>query len=144
MPKAELVLELQVNCDPPQTLGRIGTGNAVMIPITGGTVSGKQFKGEVLPGGADWAVSHDNGTHTVDARYAIKANDGTVIQIFNGATARIDRSQIGKKPYMMVTTPRFVAPEGPHDWLNEGVFVGTLSPDLTGGSGVQIRIFRMT
>ena len=141
-PKAEPVLLLRVSCAAPENIGRLDGGMARMIPITGGTVSG-EIEGEVLPGGADWAIVRKNGLSTVDARYAFKASDGTIIQVFNGATALIERSQTDR-PYMMVTSPRFIAPEGPHDWLNRGVFVGTLAADMSaGGSAVEIRIFRM-
>ncbi|NND66369.1 MAG: DUF3237 family protein, partial [Halioglobus sp.] len=40
-PRTEFVLELQVDCEPPTLLGRSG-GEAMMIPITGGKVSGER------------------------------------------------------------------------------------------------------
>ncbi len=139
-PRAEPVLLLRVECSAPEDIGRLDGGLARMIPITGGTVTGDSLSGEVLPGGADWSIFRENGLCTVDARYAFKASDGTIIQVFNGATAMIDRTQ-APGPYMMVTTPRFIAPEGPHDWLNQGVFVGTLG--IGENSAVEIRVFRM-
>ncbi len=143
IPGAEAVFALHVLCDPPTPIGAMQGGNGLMIPITGGSVSGDRLRGEVMPGGADWAVMHDDGLAIVNARYAIKADDGTIIQVFNAGRNRIDRSSTDTMP-VQLTTPRFIAPDGPHQWLNEGVYVGTLLPDLSGdGLAVDIVIFRM-
>lgn len=142
VPTAEFAFELKVACDQPTPLGQRGDGQLLMIPITGGTIDGPLLQGEVLPGGADWAVMREGGLFTVDARYAIRATDGTVIQVFNGVTNRIDRS--GESVQVMITSPHFIAPDGPHGWLNEGVFVGTLLADPAGLSGgVTVRVYRM-
>ena len=114
-----------------------------MVPITGGTVSGERLSGEVMTGGADWAVMHDDGLFVINARYSIRATDGTIIQVFNEGRNRIDRDRTGMLP-VMLTTPRFVAPEGPHAWLNESVFVGTLLPEVSvQSSAVDIVVFKL-
>jgi Protein of unknown function (DUF3237) len=143
IPKAELVCQLLVDCSAPVPIGRQRGGNAVMISIVGGTVSGERLSGEVLSGGADWAIIRDDGLVMVDARYAIKTSDGTIIQVFNSGANRMSRGTAGAPP-VMLTTPRFVAPEGEHDWLNHSVFVGTLTPDASGKlSPVNIGIFKL-
>jgi hypothetical protein len=140
-PYAEHLFDIVAICTDPVPLGTIDGGTALMIPITGGTVSGERLSGEVMPG-ADWAIYRAAGLATVEARYAIKARDGTIIQIFNGATAPVDRSRTDG--VMMITAPRFIAPEGPHDWLNHGVYVATLSPDPEHGiSAVRIGVFKV-
>ncbi len=143
-PKSEHVFTIEALCTPPEELGIIDGGTARMIPITGGSVSGPKFSGTVMPG-ADWSIMRDDGLATVEARYAIKAEDGTIIQVFNGAKARIDPSSMATSGVAMITSPRFIAPEGPHAWLNEGVYVGALMPDMSGGSfAVRIAIYRLT
>ena len=142
MPHAEQVLELFVSCEQPTPLGRVKGGNGLMIPITGGTVKGPEFTGEVLPGGADWAIRYEDGLTVVDARYAIKAEDGTIIQVFNSGANRIVRDEKNPAP-IALTTPKFIAPEGPHHWLNHAVFVGTLQPDLSGKFAVHVVIFKL-
>lgn len=142
IPSAEPVFQLQVECAAPVPLGRRQGGNALMIAITGGTVSGARLSGEVLAGGADWAIIRDDGLLLVDARYAIKASDGTIIQVFNSGANRMSRG--AGAPSVMLTSPRFVAPEGEHDWLNHSVFVGTLIPDAAGKlSPVNVGIFKL-
>ncbi len=144
-PHPELIFEIVALCEAPVDMGTIDGGKARMIPIIGGTVSGPKLRGEVMPG-ADWSIMRPStdggGVATVEARYAIRADDGTIIQIFNAATTRIGAPR--EDGVMMITTPRFIAPDGPHAWLNHGVYAGTLVPDLSGKSfSVKIGVFRL-
>lgn len=144
-PIAKPVFQLAVTCAMPTPMGQRDGGTAVMIPITGGTVSGEKLNGEVVPGGADWALIKDDGTICVKAHYAIKAEDGTLIEVFNEGMNQIERASADAAN--MLTTPRFIAPDGEHAWLNSGVFVGTLlgeQPDPGSESmTVHICIFQM-
>ena len=141
VPQATLVFEIEAICQQPEDMGRLAGGPSRMIPIIGGTVCGK-LNGEVIPGGADWSIMREGGIATVDARYAIRADDGTIIQIWNGVTDRMAPREGG---IMAITTPRFLAPDGPHGWLNRGVFVGTLTSAITPERfAVKIGIFQMT
>ena len=141
-PHPELVFEIEALCSPPVDMGTIDGGKARMIPITGGRVYGLKLNGEVMPG-ADWSIMRENGLATVEARYAIRADDGTIIQIFNSATTKV--GQMREDGVAMITTPRFIAPDGPHDWLNHGVYAGTLIPNMSGDSfAVKIGVFRLT
>jgi hypothetical protein len=142
MPRAELLFEIIAECSPPEDMGVIDGGKARMIPITGGTVSGPHLSGTVMPG-ADWSIVREGGIATVEARYALRADDGTIIQIWNGATTRMGPPR--EDGVMMITTPRFIAPDGPHAWLNHGVYCGTLIPDMGEGRfAVKIGVYRMT
>lgn len=141
-PRAELLFEIIAECSSPEDMGVIDGGKARMIPITGGTVSGPQLSGTVMPG-ADWSIMRENGVATVEARYALRADDGTIIQIWNGATTRMGPQR--EDGVMMITSPRFLAPEGPHAWLNHGVYCATLIPDMSSDRfAVKIGVFRMT
>ena len=140
-PHLELIFEIVALCESPVDMGTIDGGKARMIPIIGGTVSGPMLSGAVMPG-ADWSIMRDDGLATVEARYAIRADDGTIIQIFNAATAQVGRPR--EDGVMMITTPHFIAPDGPHAWLNHGVYAGTLVPDLSGQSfSVKIGVYRL-
>ena len=139
-PQAELAFRIEAHCTAPQPLGTRDGGRMLMIPITGGTVSGPMLSGEVLPGGADWAVIHA-GHAQVEARYAIRADDGTVIQVFNSGA--VPFAADGAPPAAALTTPRFIAPDGPHGWLNHAVFTGTLIANSADMGVVRIGIYRM-
>ena len=139
VPRAELIFRIEVHCEPPQLLGERDGGRMLMIPITGGTVEGPLLSGEVLPG-ADWATVFA-GRAQVEARYAIRAADGTIIQVFNRGIVAIGAD--GSRPKTPLTVLTFVAPAGEHSWLNHGPFVGTLDADPANDGVVKVGVFRM-
>ena len=87
-----------------------------IIPITGGTFSGPQIKGTVIPGGADYQL-YDN-THkrnNLEAIYCIQTDDGEYILVRNIGIAT-DR--------YFFTSPVFEASsDGQYSWLNEGIYI---------------------
>jgi hypothetical protein len=141
VPKAEFAFEIRVRCSPPSMIGRTPEGNARLIPIVGGEISGPRLSGTVLPGGADWPVIRDDGTVVVEAHYAIQAEDGAIIQVFNHGIAVF--AQDGASGRSMRTVPRFVAPDGPHSWLNRSIFVGTLEANPNDLGNVVVRVFEL-
>lgn len=150
IPRCEFAFEIKVECAAPQIIGQTPDGMAMMIPILGGTVSGPRLKGRVLPGGADWPVRRAGNVTTIDALYAIEAEDGTVIRIRNRGVASGENDDGARNaadpriPAYIRTVPEFVAPEGPHAWLTRAVFVGTLQFDpAAAGSFVIVRIFKV-
>lgn len=73
-----LVVEADVG--RPLDLGHTGAGARRCIPITGGRVSG-DISGEILPGGADWQVVHDDGNLQIEAHYAFQTPDGEIVEV---------------------------------------------------------------
>ncbi len=140
-PKPALIFTITAHCEQPVEMGRIDGGAGRMIPILGGPVAGDRLNGTVMPG-ADWAIMREGGVATVEARYAIRAEDGTIIQVFNGVTDQLGTDP--QNPTRLITSPRFLAPEGPHDWLNHGVYVGVLIPNISETSfSVTVSIYKM-
>ena len=114
-------------------VGRTSKGTRRYIPITGGSFLGPRLSGTILPGGADWQLERNDGITEVDALYSMRCDDGTVIVVHNVGLIADDGQY-------MRTTPRFDAPLGPHDWLNQSLFVGSISiaPEP---NAVIIRVF---
>ncbi len=104
-----------------------------IIPILGGMVRGPRLVGEVLSLGADWQVVEAGGLLTrLVARYAIRAADGTVINVVNRALRSGDPAVIARlaagEPvdpalYYFRGAPQFEVPPGPHRWLSEHIFL---------------------
>jgi hypothetical protein len=69
-----------VNIGSSLSVGTSKRGNRNIIPITGGTTSGR-IKGSVLPGGGDFQIL--DGGFLLDARYTVKADDGELILVRN-------------------------------------------------------------
>ena len=63
--------------------GAAPDGQRRHIPILGGTFEGPLLRGEILAGGADWQVTRSDGVLVLDAIYAMRTDDGAVIQVRN-------------------------------------------------------------
>lgn len=72
---ALLTIELQVA--EPMTIGDVGGALRRLVPIIGGTVSGR-YAGTVLGGGADWQTIRADGAIEISARYVLDLTDGLV------------------------------------------------------------------
>lgn len=139
-PALEYAFNATVTVAPPIEQGQADGGRKRFIPITGGSVAGPLLSGEVLAGGGDWQVIEDHGLTRIEARYFVKASDGTVIEITNPGVrvaepAVIERLAKGEEvdpaAYYFRTTPRFTVTSGKHEWLRRSVFVarGVRKPD---------------
>lgn len=103
--------------------------------VASGTVTGPRLRGRVMPmSGGDYPLVRPNGVIDFDARYLLEAEDGAVIYMQNRgyrwASAevmeRLRRNEpVPSHEYYMRVTPKFDAPQGPHEWLTQHVFVGT-------------------
>jgi hypothetical protein len=148
-PTLHHVCDIDVSVGPIRDLGPTPHGRRRIIPILSGTVKGERLEGEVLAGGADWQYVRSDGVLELEARYSIRTNDGTEVAVTNRGMRRappeiMERLSRGETvdPALVYfrTVPVFEAPAGPHQWLNESVFVGTAArfPDK-----VQIRVFEV-
>ncbi|MGZ3248262.1 MAG: DUF3237 family protein [Croceibacterium sp.] len=103
------------------------------VAVVGGEISGARLSGKVVPfSGGDWPRIWDSGLIEFEAHYMFEADDGTPIYIHNHgiawsspeAMARVEAGESAdpNDTYCRIT-PRFEAPQGPHDWLNRTIFV---------------------
>lgn len=104
------------------------------VAVGGGKIEGPLLNGHVVSGsGGDWPRLWKSGLIEFDAHYMLEADDGTSIYIHNKGIAYANPETIkmieqglqpSEAPYCR-TTPRFEAPEGPYNWLNQKVLIGT-------------------
>jgi hypothetical protein len=126
MPRVEFAFEFRVTLSPAVVLGETAVGRRQYIPITGGTIAGPKFTGEVIPGGWDYQLGLPGGCGTLTADYFVRATDGTVIHILNESFSCGMGGPGGERSFFR---PRFEAPKGPHEWLTRATFVATLELD---------------
>lgn len=152
--RSEFVLALEVACNAPWIVGPSKFGEHRVIPITGGTFTGPRIKGDVLPGGADLQVVRKDGVLDLEARYALRADDGAIITVRNrGIAVQHTSTDLGAAaqgeapdPGSMYarTMPEFDAPsDGPHAWLNKSLFVATLAVVSFAPLLVRLQVFRV-
>lgn len=145
-PELEFVFELRVEVGEEQHIGR-GPGEELgFTPITGGTVEGPRLSGAVLPGGGDWWVCRGDTTQ-LDARYLLRADDGSVIDIVNRGYFRADEAllqrlaagdAVTEEELYYRTAPVFQTDAPAHAWLAEHQFIGMARPEP---GHVCIRVF---
>ena len=141
IPRVEFAFEERVTISPAVELGQTALGGRRFIPITGGTVSGPKLKGEVLPGGWDFQLTYSASECTqLSADYFLKADDGTVIHVFNQGMFCPDAPR-------GIFHPRLEAPKGPYGWMSHSTFVATLEiePPVAqpGGAPAKIEAVRI-
>ncbi|MFC1493951.1 DUF3237 domain-containing protein [Thermodesulfobacteriota bacterium] len=122
--QGDLLIEENVTLGRSQSVGATGKSNRNIIPITGGTVTGK-LEGKVLAAGADY--QNLSNPATIDARYLWQTNDGEVIIIRNAGG-------FGK------LAPTFeVRVDSKYAYLNEGLYLS--SPPGMGSGGVSLTFY---
>lgn len=132
-PALTYAFSARVEVAAPVEQGEIDGGRKRFIPITGGKITGPRLTGEVLPGGGDWQTIFAGGVTRVEARYFLKAADGTVIGMHNlgvrvatpSVTEQLARGEmVDPDAYYFRATPVFDVPPGKHAWLRTRTFVG--------------------
>jgi hypothetical protein len=135
---ADEIMRLRVQVSAPKVVGQTGQGRLQVIPIIGGTFTGKGLSGTVVPGGADWNTAREDGISHVFAKYLLQTSDGEYIAIENEGLIDWHSESIIK------TRPTFAADAtGKYRDLNCGVYVGELSATPGVKDSVDIVIYRL-
>lgn len=117
-----------------RSLGEAPGGERRMVPILGGTFTGEDLAGEVVPGGADWQWRRADGTLDIDAHYTLRERGGAVIEVRSrglrtGAPAVLERLARGEAvdpaEYYFRTVLRFTTGDARLDWLNRTIGIAS-------------------
>jgi len=120
----EMLVREDVTLAPSQSVGVSKRGGRNIIPISGGTLSGR-ISGKVLMGGADF--QNLTPPVTLDARYLWQAADGEIIIVRNAGS-------------MGAFVPAFEARvDGPYAFLNSGRYLSS-NPTM-GQGGVSLTFY---
>lgn len=124
----KFVYESRVTIDKARvTVGQSKYGERGIIWITGGEFNGPSLKGKVLSGGGDWQLGRPDGSKELDAKYALKTDDGYIILVQNKVLISTQPSKENPKHRYARSVLSFEAPIGsPYEWMNKAIFLGTL------------------
>ncbi len=141
---------LEAHLDPPQINAATPAGGRKVVTVNGGTFVGSRLKGVILPaGGADWALTRNDGSLLLDVRLTLETDDGERIfmsyrGIRHGPKAVLDRLARGEAvdptEYYFRITPWFETGAARYAWLNNIVAVGVGERIAT---GPRYRIFEI-
>ena len=128
----DYLMEVSVDVGEIVTMGHAPLGERRVVSILGGTFEGAELKGEVLAGGADWQIVRKDGVLDVDARYVLKEDDGSLIQVIsqgyrhgsNEVISALARGEeVAPSKYFFRTVMRFET-GAPHlEWLNKTIAI---------------------
>lgn len=132
--------EFRVQVGRPVILGNDGFGEARVVPILGGTVTGQGLSGVILPGGADEQRIRADGLTRIHARYVIQAADGALIRVDSQGlrhgppevmAALLRGERVDAALVYFRTVIRFETADEAHDDLNRTLFLteGKRMPD---------------
>jgi hypothetical protein len=63
------------------SLGAGPAGERRYVPLAGGRVFGPELNGQIAEGGVDWQWVRSDGVIEIAAHYAIRADDGALIEV---------------------------------------------------------------
>ena len=123
-PRLAPLMRLEVELGELLTLGAVPLGERRCVAITGGRFEADDgWRGEVLPGGADWQLLRSDRVLEVDARYVLQDTQGARVQVTSqglrhGPLEVIEALARGEavdaSRYYFRTLMRFEAAASPH------------------------------
>jgi hypothetical protein len=141
-PRLTKVYRLEAALGQPQDLGDIPQGRRRIVPLTGGTFTGPEISGRLLPGAsADWQIVGPDGTAFGDIRYTLETVAGELLYVQargvrHGSAevlARLARGEdVSAEEYTFRTSTQIETAAPELDWLNKGVFI-SVAGRLPGG-----------
>jgi muconolactone delta-isomerase len=141
-PRLTQVYSLEAILAPPLELGETAHGHRRIVPLTGGTFSGPEMSGRLLPGAsADWQIILPDGTALGDIRYVLQTDRGDLLyvqsrSIRHGSSevlARLGRGQdVDPGEYTFRTSTRIETAAPELDWLNKGIFISVAGRQAAG------------
>lgn len=145
-PTLEHQLTLDVDVESPIEVGETPAGRRRIIPIVGGTVSGR-LDGEVLAAGADYQLFRVDRPTELVAQYAFETDDGERVYVENRgirvATDAVkerlrDGREVDPEDVYFRTVPQFETAADDLAWLQERVFVAT---GVRRPTGVRLAVY---
>ena len=133
-PHLTKIYRLEATLGEPQDVGDISEGHRRIVPLTGGTFSGNELRGKLLPGAsADWQVVLSDGTVFGDIRYTLQTDRGDLLYVRSRSVrhgtsevlTRLGRGEdVDASEYTFRTSATIETAAADLDELNRGVFIG--------------------
>lgn len=131
------LFDMVVDLNPRLEIGTGPLGRRILFGSAGGSFHGSRLRGEVLPGGGDWALFRPDGAMTLDVRLTLRTHDDALVHMTYGGRwvfppdLRGDladpakRYNIDPARYYFRTNPLFETGAEHYKWMNDIVCVGS-------------------
>ena len=127
------IYRLEATLGQALDVGDIAQGRRRIVPLTGGTFTGPELNGKLLPGvSADWQIIMADGTALGDIRYTLQTDRGDLLYVQSRGVrhgsaevlARLGRGEnVHASEYTFRTSTQIETSAADLDWLNKGVFI---------------------
>lgn len=133
-PSLSFLAKVSVRVGEPVEVGQTAEGYRRVVPIVGGTVTGPELNGIVLPVGADFQLLRSATLTELEAKYAIETDAGERMYITNfgvrsgsadDIAALVRGESVDPLRIYFRCTPRFVATGDRWAWLASRILVGS-------------------
>jgi hypothetical protein len=132
-PRLTQVYRLEATVGEPLDLGDVAQGHRRIVALTGGTFTGPEISGKLLPGiSADWQIVLPDGTALGDIRYTLQTDGGDLLYVRSRGVrhgsaevlARLARGEdVDASEYTFRTSTGIETAAPELDWLNKGIFI---------------------
>jgi hypothetical protein len=104
-----------------------------IIPITGGSFEGPNFKGIIQNNGADWQIIRKDNLALIDTRYLLKTHDGALVYLQTRGYRYGDPEVLGRLANGEIVDPglyyfriymQFETSAPEYEWLNRAMAIG--------------------
>ena len=130
-PRLTKIYRLEATLGQAWEVGDVAPGRRRIVPLTGGTFTGPELNGKLLPGAsADWQIVMADGTALGDIRYTLQTDRGDLLYVQSRGVrhgsadvlARLGRGEdLDASEYTFRTSTQIETAAPRLDWLNKGV-----------------------
>src|SRR5438132_14154017 len=78
------LFDIVVDLNPKLNIGDGPLGRRILFGAAGGTFEGPRLRGEVVPGGGDWALFRADGAMSLDVRLTLRTHDDALVYMSYG------------------------------------------------------------
>lgn len=132
-PRLTQIYRLEATVGEILDVGSVAQGRRHVAPLTGGTFTGPELNGTLVPGAsADWQIVLADGTALGDIRYILQTDGGDLLYVQSRGVrhgspevlARLGRGEdVDASEYTFRTSTQIETGAAALDWLNKGVFI---------------------
>jgi hypothetical protein len=133
-PRLTLIYRLEATLGQPLELGDTAHGRRRIVPLTGGTFTGPELSGTLVPGAsADWQTVLPEGTALGDVRYTLRTERDDLLYVQSRGVrrgspevlARLAHGEdVDASEYTFRTSSQIESGAPDLAWVNKGVFIG--------------------
>ena len=132
-PRLTKIYRLEASLGKVLDVGDVAHGRRRIVPLSGGTFTGPELNGTLLPGAsADWQIILPDGTVIGNIRFTLQTDRGDLLYVRSQGVrhgsaevlARLSRGEeVDASEYVFRTSTQIETAAPDLDWLNTGVFI---------------------